>query len=320
MRWSIRCKVVAFAFFMLSIAAAVPASADLWITNVTAPSVVQDPMGGFNVSYSVAGSKWIATANVSFYVSASRNGSTGKSFLTSYILTLRGSGSGPYGAPLGPQTLYMHPLNLGASGRAVLQSLADSCQPQPLYLLVYVDSSLWDTAITFGTTKQPDLRFTSGTINPATIQPGGSTALSFELTTRCPAPRASRVGIYLTDTAFNPLSFIGAISISAGAGFWSLPPTPISFSPTMPVGDYRILLLADMDGIVAESDENNNGGWFALQVRNTFGAIANLVAGKLNLDGVLPPAASDEALQLAPERSDDYVSDFAPASARHVAQ
>jgi hypothetical protein len=320
MSWILRCKTVVLAFFVLSIAAAVPASADLWITRVTAPSVVQDPMGGFNLSYELAGSKSIATANLSIYVSASRNGSTGKSLLRSDTIVLQGYGSGPFGPSPGPKTYYMHPVNLTASGRAVLQSLADSCQPQPLYLLVYVDASLNDTQVTFGTTKQPDLRFTSGTISPSTIQPGGATALSFELTTRCPASRASRVGIYLTDTAFNPLSYIGAISISAGAGTWTLPPTPISFSPTMPVGDYRILMLADMDNLVAESDENNNGGWFALQVRNALAAAAKIATGKLNAEAALPAEISGEALRLEPKLSEDYVSGFVPGVTQHAAQ
>ncbi|MBZ4413511.1 hypothetical protein K8640_35340 [Myxococcus sp. XM-1-1-1] len=90
--------------------------------------------------------------------------------------------------------------------------------------------------------------------------------LSFDLYSRCPAPAASRVGVYLTDPDFQVLESIGAIPINAGSGTWSFPPTAISFSPAIAPGSYRVVLLADVDNTVAEGNEDNNGGFFTLDV------------------------------------------------------
>jgi hypothetical protein len=255
--------------FVLSLFASSAAWADIYMTGLTVPQTITNPVSGFNVTYNLNGLKYgSATAQLRFYISASQNGSTGVALLYSSQITLNGYGYGPYGAPSGTRSTFIAPYNgMPASTQTLLQNIANACAPQTWYILGEVDWGSYAPASTvMGTAKQPDYYFTGGTLSPSVIQPGGSTNISFDVYTRCPANSGSRVGIYLADQNYQLLSFIGGVSIGAGAGTSSLPPSTITFSPYIPTGTYNIVLLADMDGVVAESNESNNGGSFRLDV------------------------------------------------------
>ncbi|WP_205507750.1 hypothetical protein [Myxococcus vastator] len=238
--------------------------------SITPPATVANPLTGFNVNYTLSGSKYgvgAASAQLYFYLSTTPNGSGPVWLLDSRQILLQGNGLGPYYPPSGTQTVYMHRVNMQASTVAQLEAIAAACQPQTYYILGFVDNTpLVDRSLLMGSTKPPDFYFSGGTLSPNTIQPGGAADLSFTLATQCPVSTGSHVGIYLTDPSFQVLEVIGAVSVGTGAGPFSLPPTPITFSSAMPLGSYRIVLVADANGVVTESNENNNVGYFELQV------------------------------------------------------
>ncbi|HYI02527.1 hypothetical protein [Hyalangium sp.] len=301
-------------FFMLSLLVAGSASAQASVYNLTVPSTITDPLAGFTINYSLGGSKWgvgAASAELRFYISASPNGSTGVATLAGWQIHLSGSGWGPYYPPSGNQSLYVSRWNMPANTVALLESISAACAPQTWYILAELDWTGYKNGPTLmGTTKQPDLYFSSGTISPAAIRPGGTTNISFDVTTRCPTSSGSRVGIYLADANYQLLSFIGAVSIGSGAGTWSLPPTGITFSPYIATGTYNIVLFADMDGYVAESNENNNAGAFQLGINWNAMAAAGSEEGKLELQ-IQPPFESGAALyNLKSSAPDNYVQEF----------
>lgn len=317
-----RVSIIVASFLALSALAASPAAAQVRILSTRIPATIPDPNAGFNLDFELSGSQFGSrTIQVNFYLSATRNGSSGVGLLTSEIVGLQGSGWGPFGAASGKRTLFISPGNLTANGRQLLQSIKDACAPQSLFLLADLDGGIYSGAVTataMGTTKPPDYVFTSGTISSSVIRPGGTTSLSFDLFSHCPASSASRVGIFLTDASLNPLSFIGAVAISAGAGTWSLPPTPITLSSTIPPGNYNILLIADVDGIVSESNENNNAGSFVLTVAPPALAAASSAAVASALE---PEVAldDDQALELAELEAVAHAADAhaVALSARH---
>ena len=100
------------------------------------------------------------------------------------------------------------------------------------------------------------------------------------------------------------------MAIGAGAGTWSLPPTPITFSPSIPLGSYQILLVADVDGIVAESNENNNGGSFPLTVVQVFAATNRRSDAQLQPDLALRDDMAVELEDLEANPPEDYLSKF----------
>lgn len=302
-------------------ATATPSAAGVWINGPHVAASIPDPTAGFDVTFTLGGSQYgvgAATAFVNFYLSTTPNGSSGASFLTSRYVYLNGSGWGPYYPPSGTQTERITPYNVSASGRALLQSIASACQPQSLYLLADVNGGMFKYApVVMGTVKPADFSFLDGTVSPSVIQPGGTTNLSFRVSTLCPASAPSRVGIYLTDTALNPLAFIGALSISAGAGIWSLPPTPITFSPYIPPGAYRILLVADLDGVIAESNESNNAGYFDLTVVSGAARAGTPRPGHLQPAPDLRDDLEPELEDLERDPPEDYVAPLR-GSARHA--
>lgn len=301
-------------FFMLSLLVASSASAQASVYTLTVPSTITDPLAGFTINYSLGGSKWgagAASAELRFYLSPTPNGSTGVAPLAGGQVRLSGSGWGPYYPPSGTRSLYLHRSDMPANTVALLERISAACAPQTWYILAELDWTGYKNSPTLmGTTKQPDLYFSGGTISPAAIQPGGTTNISFDVTTRCPTSSSSRVGIYLADANYQLLSFIGGVSIGSGAGTWSLPPTGITFSPYIATGTYNIVLLADMDGYVAESDEANNAGAFRLDINWSATAAARSEDGTLE-PLIQPPSESEAALSNLKSRAPDhYVQEF----------
>jgi hypothetical protein len=315
LQFKLKFLIIAALPIVLTSLAASPASAQIHVVSLNLPSVIPDPNAGFNITYSLVGSQFGSrTIQVNFYLSTTSNGRNGTAaFLSSTTVGLQGGVFGPFGDSGGSHTVFISPFSLTPNGRALLQSIATACQPQSLFLLADIDGGIFSgfaPATTMGTTKLPDFAFTGGTSSSSVITPGGTTSISFDLFTRCPASSASRVGIFLTDTSFNPLAFIGAVSIAPGAGTSSLPPTPITFSPTIPLGNYNILLIADVDGIVAESDENNNGGAFALTVRSAALSSVAKTAEQLKQAVPLREDMATELEDLEFDPPEDYVSKF----------
>ncbi len=256
---------IAFSLILTTITVT-QASANVTIGNMSVSTTVPDPLNsGITVTYSLFGSNALASAQLTFFLSTTSNGSSGVTQLDSRQLLLNSNGRGLFLPPSGPQTEFISGLTMPANVRTFFQN---ACQPQTLFILGRVDSGTVSStnASSMGTTKQPDFLFTAGTLSPATIQPGGTANISFSLFTQCPANAPSSVGVFLADSAFNPLSFIGSVGINPGSGTFSFPPTGITFSPTIPPGSYNIVLIADVDGVIAESNENNNAGSFALSV------------------------------------------------------
>lgn len=302
-------KAIAASFFMMLLFAANSVWAAVQMNPITVPASMVDPLSGFNINYSLTGSKYgigAASAQLTFYISASANGSTGVATLYSRQMLLSGSGLGPYYPPSGTQTQSISRFSMPASTVTLLENIKAACQPQTWYILGQVDGTTLRSAPSLmGTSKQPDFMFTGGTISPSVIQPGGTTSISFDVFTRCAASAPSRVGIYLTDASFQALSFIGGVSIAAGAGTSSLPPTPISFSPYIAPAVYHIVLVADVDGVIAESDESNNVGDFTLNITSSALAATRSAAGHLELDAQLPVDAPSELFELESSASDD---------------
>jgi hypothetical protein len=307
-------KLPTAALFILCFFAANSAWAQAKVFSLTVPSSLPDPLAGFYVDYSLGGSNYgagAAYAELRFYISASPNGSTGMALLYSRGVYLSGSGLGPYYPPSGPQQQYISRWNMPSDTVAFLESVKAACAPSNWYILAELGWSGYkydDTVM--GTPKQPDFYFTGGAISPATIQPGGTTNISFDLYTRCPAPYTSRVGIYLADANDQLLSFIGAVNISAGAGTWSMPPTGITFSPYISTGSYKIVLLADMDGYNAESSENNNSGAFPLNITWNAMATTGGNGGKLAPELHPPFALGAAQYHVKSGAPDNYVQKF----------
>jgi hypothetical protein len=252
----------------MSAFAAHAARADVQIGNMSVTSPITDPLSnGITVNYSLFGSKFgvgAASAQLSFYLSTTSDGSSGVFPLDSRQLLLNGTGLGPYLPPSGTQSTFLSSLNFAANTRAFLQSL---CQPQALFIIGQVDTTLpASTSAQVGHVVLPDFSIPSGTMTPSTIAPGGSVSISFTVATGCPASVSSRVGVFLADASFNLLSFIGAVTLAPGGRTYSVGPLGITFSSSIPTGSYNVVLIADVDGVVTESNESNNAGAFALTI------------------------------------------------------
>ncbi|WP_224364261.1 CARDB domain-containing protein [Hyalangium versicolor] len=297
-------------FLVLFLLAANSALAQVQMSTVSVPSTVANPISsGFTINYTMLGSKvGLASAQVTFYMSTSPTGSTGVYQLASYQILLNSSGSGLYSPPPGTQTRFISASGLPSNTYSLWQAIAAACQPTTWYVLGRVDfgNIVSSSTSSMGTTKLPDFYFTAGTISPTSIQPGGTTNISFDLYTQCPASSGSTVGVYLADASYSPLAYIGGISISAGAGTFSLPPTPITFSSSITPGNYTILLIADEDGVVAESNESNNGGAFNLTVTTPLAPLRGEV-GEEKLNTELPVELSPSLYSPRMSGAADYI-------------
>ncbi|WP_163867351.1 CARDB domain-containing protein [Myxococcus eversor] len=261
-------KALAASLLALSLFAASPALAQVQVLSMTAPTTIPNPYNIFTINYTLTGSKFgLATAQIRFYLSTTRTGTGSRVQLHSGQILLGSAGGGLYRPPAGTQSISFMRATVDFGAQPVLDAIAAGCQPEGWFIQAEVDYGIVqgdDTLI--GTTKPPDFTFTGGTLSPATIQPGGTTNFSFDLYSRCPANSASTVGVFLADANYQLLSYLGGIPITAGSGTWSLPATPLTFSPAIATGSYTIILLADVDGVVPESNENNNAGAFSLEI------------------------------------------------------
>lgn len=244
-------------FFILALVAffARAAHAQVQVGNLNAPTAVAAPLNGFSVDYLFFGSSVLASAQLNFYLSASPDGSTGVWTLASEQVLLRRGTGGLHYPPNGTQSRFFSRTSMSAGAIAVLESI---CQPQTWYILARVEfGNITSDSSSLGTNRV-DLRFNSSAVQPSSIPAGSSTNLSFQVASPCPVNRDSYVGIYLLDQNNIELFFVGEALVGAGAGPWTLSPTPLNFPVTFPPGSYKIEFRADLDGFINESNESNN--------------------------------------------------------------
>lgn len=263
-------KTLVAVLFFLGVVAARPAHAAVQVSTISVPASIPAPLNGFSINWTMSGSKsgvGAAVAQLTFYVSGSPDGSTGVAQIDSRQIPLRGSGLGPYLPPVGTQSTFISRTSMRPEAISFFQNVTAACQPSTWYILAVVDTSApRSTSTSLGSVKAPDFFFTAGTLSPGTINPGGTVNMTFDVFTACPTSRPSQVGIFFTDSSFNLLYQIGTVGVGAGAGTFQLPPTDLPIDPFFGPGSYRIVLVADVDGVIAESNESNNQGAFTLNV------------------------------------------------------
>jgi hypothetical protein len=274
---------------MIAAIAATPAHADVTVLSPSAPATITDPVNaGFTVNYSLTGTSLSASAQLRFFLSQTRDGSSGViEFFNKQILLTRTAG-GLFSPPAGPQSQFMTNFNYTPNGQTAFQSIAAACAPQRWFILARVDFFSISSTLamsSFGTTKLPDFSFTAGTISPTSIPAGGTTNISFTVGTPCPVNQQTTVGVFIGDASFNLLSFVGDVTIPANVTSASLPPTGITFAPTTAPGNYSIVLIADDHATIAETNENNNAGAFSLTI--TAPAAASQHADPDDVDALL---------------------------------
>ncbi|WP_158623246.1 CARDB domain-containing protein [Corallococcus sp. CA053C] len=225
------------------------------------------------------------------------------------------AGTGLYLPPTGTQSASFSYATVQASAQAVLDAATTACVPQSFYIQVEADSGTpWGDDTLIGTTKLPDFFFTAGTLTPATITPGGTVTFTADLYTACPVNAPSTLGVFLADANYNLLSYIGGISVGAGTGTFPVAPTAITFSSAIAPGSYYLVLAADVDAVIAESNENNNTGAFSLQV--VASQLLAVQGSASALDSDLPGPVRANIEQDAPSMGfvDGYVQAFGTLS------
>jgi hypothetical protein len=275
-------KSVAACFALLSFLAASSASAQVFSSSIrmssySVPSSIDNPLSGFNINYTLTGSQTgsigAAIVTIRFYLSNTPSGSGPVYLLAEKSVLLSGSGMfGPFYPPSGTRTATISQADMEPAAVALLQNIVTGCQPQSWYILGYVaqTATLTSASSTLGGWRQSDQFFKAGSLSPSTIQPGGTTNLSFTLYKQCPSVSSpSTVGVYLANANFQLISFIGDVPIAGGSGVTTLQPTGITFSPSTPVGTYYIVLFADADGVIPEVNENNNVGSLMLNITSS---------------------------------------------------
>src|ERR1700754_5212434 len=120
-------------------ALATPAHALVQAGNVSIPTTIADPLSGFNITYSFFGSHPLASATVSFYLSTTQNGSSGRTLMAQHQVLFGQGGIGIFFPPTGPQTEFVSSLSMMADARTFFQNLKAACQQAQLFVLVQVD-------------------------------------------------------------------------------------------------------------------------------------------------------------------------------------
>ncbi|RKH14787.1 hypothetical protein D7V97_02065 [Corallococcus sp. CA053C] len=308
-------KQLLVAVFALTFIAAAPAQAAIGVTTVTAPATIPNPYSIFTINYGLNGSSPLASAQLRFYLAATRQGTSNRVLMRSTQILLGRAGTGLYLPPTGTQSASFSYATVQASAQAVLDAATTACVPQSFYIQVEADSGTpWGDDTLIGTTKLPDFFFTAGTLTPATITPGGTVTFTADLYTACPVNAPSTLGVFLADANYNLLSYIGGISVGAGTGTFPVAPTAITFSSAIAPGSYYLVLAADVDAVIAESNENNNTGAFSLQV--VASQLLAVQGSASALDSDLPGPVRANIEQDAPSMGfvDGYVQAFGTLS------
>lgn len=282
-------------------------------------SEYENPANGLTVSYEFGG-KVMPTDRVSyidFYLSDNQNTSTGIKLNRNSIPAFWQCSSQinePCDPPTGSNMLRIEsPGEMTAAAKEFLQSVEDACSPSQFYVIAGASNlaAIASTsASTFGTTKLPDFLFTGGSISTNSTATDGSVSINYSVRTPCPASGYSAVGVFLTDTSYQPLVYFGEVGVlgplgsdhSLGLSFAGLGLAP---------GSYKIVLMADNNNRQQESNESNNYGVFSLTLTAPLsGSIKEQKLDSLteDLEPQLRKRGTRDFIDPTPEM--DYAPDF----------
>ncbi len=272
--------------------------AQVTMGNMSVQSQIQDPLAGFDIEYRLFGSKYgvgAAAAQMQFYLSQTKDGSGGVIKIRDTQISLRGNGLGPYSPQPGIQRERITRFTMGNNA---VNQIENTCFSGTWYVLGRIDF----TPLAYDQTSisvLPDFKFKSGTISPGTIYQGGTLNLKFAVETEKMNCKASQVGVFLADANQQAIGYIGGVSIGTGKGVFSTGDIPITFSPTLAAGLYHIILVADVNNEVPESNENNNRAGFTLTILNGAAPVASKVTkGSQNVVLTKSESTKDELAQL----------------------
>ena len=128
---------------------------------------------------------------------------------------------------------------------------------------------------TIGPAGAPDLVIGNVVLNPSTGQAGTSTEVSFELrnigTASAGAPHNARI-YWSTDNSAGPvddeMTTVAVFDIIPAGGVQNIS-RDVNILQGTPAGNYYVVVVADADGNVNESNENNNEGFASFIVQGT---------------------------------------------------
>lgn len=231
------------------------------------------PLSGFTINYRIFGSSPLAQQELTFFLSSDTNVNTGLS-LGSRRVNFNCGGIGFCQPPVGVQSFFVSSVGLPPATRDFLQSVQNACSPSGPYYAVgdlgIAPRSVSLNTTNMGTTKLPDFLFESGTLTPSTTTVDGSVTVQYSLRSVCSAPTTPSVGIFIADSAFNILGYVGALTAPGPLG--GTQSFNLSFAGSgLPAGDYNLVLFADVFETVQESNENNNLGSFAFTLTSALG-------------------------------------------------
>lgn len=119
-----------------------------------------------------------------------------------------------------------------------------------------------------------DFYFDSGTLTPAITTTEGTVNIDYSVTSPGAAPTLPSVGFFLADEAYQALLYFGAIPVSSATG--SDHAVQLSFAGLgLTPGNYNVILFADVNEEVAEVNEENNLGAFAITLTEEPAATAD---------------------------------------------
>ena len=265
--------------------------AQVVMNTISFPKPTPNPVDGFTINYTLTGGKNSPTAQINFYMSTTRDGSSGVIPLFTEQITLRGNRPS-YLPPLGIQNAFITRFNLP---NGVAENLERSCLTGTWYIIGQVDATRIVSSNTTFIEKRPDLRVTSGFVDPPATTPGSTINFNFNLSSNVVVCQSTVLGVYIADANQQPLAFVGGVNIPAFLGNLQSNPIGITLSPAFPTGTFFLLLVADDGNQVLETNENNNTRALRFTVsgtaRNTIlasepsttAAFASL--GELNFEG-----------------------------------
>ncbi|WP_086933336.1 hypothetical protein [Agarilytica rhodophyticola] len=232
-------------------------------------STIPTPLSGFSVEYDIFGTSPLAELSVSFFLSGDSNPNTGIPLATRRVAFRCGGQPGsPCQPPVGRQSEFFSGFAIQEQARTLLETLQNSCSTTPLYVVARLqgdNARASNSPTVVGTLKLPDFLFDSGTITPSVIPTDGSVTITYSVRSICPSPILPGVSVYLADSEFNPLVLFGTVGVLGPFGSNHsiiLSVNGLNLEP----GSYNIVLYADVNQRVQESNENNNIGAFSVDV------------------------------------------------------